>query len=76
MFQYQRQNPRTTRAVLEPLRKEDWGIGIRKGNGELLRQVNAFLADFRQRQGLETIAAKYLEADREAFKEMGDPFSF
>ena len=76
VFQYQRQNPRTTRAVLEPLRKEDWGIGIRKGNGELLRQVNAFLADFRERKGLETIAAKYLDADREAFKQMGDPFSF
>ena len=76
VFQYQRQNPRTTRAILDPLRKEDWGIGIRKGNGELLLEVNAFLADFRQQKGLETIAAKYLDADREAFKEMGDPFSF
>ena len=76
VFQYQRQNPRTTRAVLEPLRREDWGIGVRKGNGELLRHVNAFLADFRAQRGLETIAAKYLEADREAFEKMGSPFSF
>ncbi len=76
VFQYQRQNSQKTRAVLEPLRKEDWGIGVRKGNGELLRQVNTFLADFRIRHGLETIAAKYLDADREAFKEMGSPFSF
>lgn len=76
VFQYQRQNPRTTRAVLEPLRKENWGIGVRKGNAELLRQINAFLADFRARNGLETIAGKYLSADRQAFQEMGNPFSF
>ena len=76
VFQYQRQNPRSTRAVLDPLRKEDWGIGIRQGNGELRRQVNAFLRDFRERHGLENIAAKYLAADREAFEAMGNPFSF
>ncbi len=76
VFQYQRQNPKTTRAVLEPLRKENWGIGVRKGNAELLRQVNAFLADFRARKGLETIAGKYLAADRQAFEAMGNPFSF
>ena len=76
VFQYQRQNPLTTRAVLEPLRKEDWGIGVRKGDGELLRQVNAFLANFREQHGLDTIAAKYLEADRDAFEKMGSPFSF
>ena len=40
-------NPRTTRAVLEPLRKEAWGVGSAKGNADLLQQVNAFLADFR-----------------------------
>ncbi len=76
VFQYQRQNPRTTRAVLEPLRREDWGIGIRKGNDGLKRQVNAFLADFRAQHGLETVAAKYLGADRETFEQMGSPFSF
>ena len=76
VFQYQRQNPRTTRAVLEPLRREDWGVGVRKGNGELLRQVNAFLADFQARHGLDDIAAKYLGTDREAFEQMGRPFSF
>ena len=37
---------------------------------------NAFLADFRSHRGLETVAAKYLEADREAFEKMGSPFSF
>ena len=76
IFQYQRQNPQTTRAVLEPLRREGWGIGIKKGNDDLRRQVNRFLADFRARKGLDTIAAKYLEADAETFHQMGNPFSF
>ncbi len=76
IFQYQRQNPRATRALLDPLRKESWGIGIRKGRGELLRQVNTFLADFRTRRGLDGIATKYLDANPETLKEMGNPFSF
>ena len=76
IFQYQRQNPQTTRAVLEPLRREDWGIGIKKGNADLVRQVNTFLADFRAKKGLDTIAAKYLAADGEDFRRMGNPFSF
>ena len=76
IFQYQRQNPQTTRAVLEPLRREDWGIGIKKGNADLRRQVNTFLAEFRAHKGLDGIAAKYLQADPETFREMGNPFSF
>ncbi len=76
IFQYQRQNPQTTRAVLEPLRREGWGIGIKKGNADLVRQVNAFLADFRAKKGLDAIAAKYLAADGEDFRRMGNPFSF
>ena len=76
IFQYQRQNPRTTRALLDPLRKESWGIGIRKGRADLLRQVNTFLADFRAHRGLDEIAVKYLNANSEALKEMGNPFSF
>ena len=75
IFQFQRLNPQTTRAVLEPFQKENWAIGIRKGNDELRRQVNAFLTDFKARHGLETLGEKYLRIDKEAFKTMGYPFS-
>ena len=74
VFQYQRQNARTTRAVLEPLRREDWGIGVRKGNGELLSQVNAFLTDFRAQHGLETIAAKIPRHRPRDVRANGQPF--
>ena len=76
IFQLNRQYPTTTRAILDPFQKESWAIGIRKGNDELRRQVNAFLADFKAKKGLEALGEKYIKADKETFKEMGYPFSF
>ncbi len=76
VFQLNRQNPTTTRAILDPFQKESWAIGIRKGNDELRQQVNAFLADFKAKKGLEALGDKYIKADKETFKEMGYPFSF
>ena len=75
IFQFHQQNPQTTRALLNPFQKESWAIGIRKGNGELREQVNAFLTDFKGRHGLEALGEKYIKADKQAFKEMGFPFS-
>ena len=75
ILQLQRKNPQTTRAILEPIRRENWAVGIKKGNDDLRRRVNAFLSDFRARHGLEALGEKYLKADKETFREMGDPFS-
>ena len=74
IYQYHQQNPTTTRAILKPFRAEAWGIGVRKGNDALREQVNAFLSDFRARHGLEELGAKYIR-DKDAFREMGFPFS-
>ncbi len=76
VFQFNQQNPQTTRAILEPFQKESWAIGVRKGNDDLRQQVNAFLADFKAKKGLEALGEKYIKANKEAFKEMGYPFSF
>ena len=75
IFQHARKYRESTRALLEPFQREDWAIGVRKGNLELLRQVNAFLEDFRGRKQLEALGEKYLRADQEAFAKMGNPFS-
>ena len=75
IFQFHRKNPQTTRALLQPFQAENWAIGIRQGNDELRRQVNAFLADFKAQHGMENLGEKYLKADKEAFKQMGYPFS-
>ncbi len=74
VFQFARRNPQTTRGLLEPFQRESWAIGIRKGNDALRTQVNAFLAEFKASKGLEKLGEKYIEADREVFREMGYPF--
>lgn len=76
VFQYFRQNPKTTRAILAPFQKEGWGVGVRKGNDELRQQVNAFLADFKAKKGFNALGDKYLGEEKKAFQEMGLPFYF
>ncbi len=75
IYQIHKQNPTTTRAILKPLREESWAVGVRKGNDALRAQVNAFLADFKAKRGLEALGDKYIH-DKEAFKDMGFPFTF
>ena len=74
IYQFHQQNPATTRAILKPIRAESWAVGVRKGNDALRAQVNAFLSDFKARHGLEMLGDKYIH-DKDAFKEMGYPFS-
>jgi polar amino acid transport system substrate-binding protein len=76
IYQFARKNPDTTRGLLTPFQKESWAIGIRKGNVDLEKEVNAFLADFKARKGFDALGDKYLKDDKEAFKEMGFPFYF
>ncbi len=74
VYQIHKQNPTTTRAILKPIRAESWAVGVRKGNDALREQVNAFLSDFKGKHGLEALGDKYIH-DKEAFKDMGFPFS-
>ncbi len=74
VYQLHNKNPDTTRAILAPIQREDWAIGVRKGNDALREQVNAFIKDYKEKHGLETLGDKYIH-DKEAFKEMGYPFS-
>ena len=76
IYQFAKKNPDTTRGLLAPFQKESWAIGIRKGNEELEKQVNAFLRDFKARKGFDALGDKYLKEDKEAFKQMGFPFYF
>jgi polar amino acid transport system substrate-binding protein len=71
-----RKNPDTTRAILVPFQQESWAVGIRKGNGALRSQVNAFLADYRAHGGFETLGNRHLKEQKEAFQKLGYPFYF
>lgn len=75
-YQNWENNPRTTRAILKPFKEEAWAVGIRKGDDELRRQVNAFLAEFRSKKGFEALGDKYLKDEKHAFREQGIPFFF
>lgn len=75
IYQFSLQNPKTTRAILDAFQHESWAIGIRKGNDELRTQVNAFIADFRAKKGMEALGDKYIKADKAVFLKMGIPVS-
>lgn len=66
----------TTRALLKPFQEEAWAIGVRKGNAELLGQVNTFLQEFRRRAGFDQLADRWLSEQKRAFQELGIPFYF
>ena len=71
VYRLNRKFPDTTRALLEPFQRESWAIGIRQGRDELRRGVNAFLADFLARGGMDQLLQKYLGADPATLRTMG-----
>lgn len=76
VFNHHARNKQSTRAILKPFREESWAVAIRKGNSELLNQVNAFLKDFRANGGFEKLGDKYLGHEKAEFKKLGVPFLF
>jgi polar amino acid transport system substrate-binding protein len=76
VFKHRARHPDKTRAVLRPFREETWAVGLRLGDDELRRQVNAFLADFRAKGGFERLGDEFLPEQKAAFREQGIPFYF
>ncbi len=65
-----------TRPILAPVREETWAVGLRKGDDELLAEVNAFLADYRAKGEFDGLAERYMAEEKATFEEMGVPFIF
>ena len=76
VFKNWQRNQDSTRALLNPFRQESWAVAVRKGNLELLKQVNAFLADYRARGGFDTLGDQWLPEQKSAFRKLGYPFLF
>lgn len=76
VFRHWSRNKETTRALLEAFQKEDWAIGIRKGDDAMRESVNAFLATFRADGGFDQLARKHLPEMKQAFDELGHDFVF
>jgi polar amino acid transport system substrate-binding protein len=76
VFRHWQRNRDTTRALLEPFRRESWAVGIRKGDAELVRAVNAALADFRAKGGFDRLGDRWLKDEKQAFSAMHVAFLF
>ncbi len=63
-------NPDTTTAVFIPFQDaEEWGIAVKKGDTELLDQLNAFIAQSKQDGEFDRLTEKYLAQEKQAFDE-------
>ena len=76
VLKHWQQNQASTKALLLPFQTEHWAIGVRKGNDALRLQVNAFLKDYKTRGGFDSLGARWLAPQREAFHNLGIPFLF
>jgi len=76
VFQNNKRNPDTTRALLAPLQTESWAIALRPGDDALLTQVNAFLAKYRTAGGFDKLSERFLSEEKAAFAAQGIPFFF
>jgi polar amino acid transport system substrate-binding protein len=75
VMNYALQYPDSTRAVLAPLRIEEWAIGLRQGS-PLKADIDAFLVKYRQQGAFDRLADKYLAKERDYMKQQGLPFVF
>ena len=70
------EQPETTRALLTPVQKENWAVGLRLDNEPLKNQINDFIKTFRASGGFEELGDRYLGDQKSAFKDQGIPFYF
>jgi len=70
------QHPSETVALLEPLQREFWAMGLRPDDTTLRSQVNEFLKNFRAAGGFDRLGDLYLKDQKEAFSKAGIPFYF
>jgi len=70
------EHPQETVALLEPLQRESWAIGLRPGDAVLRDQVNGFIKSYRESGGFDRLGDTYLKEQKEAFAKAGIPFYF
>ncbi len=76
IYRFYQQHTDKSKALLQPIRKEEWAIGIKKGNEALRSQVNSFLKSYRADKKFEALADRYMKAEKKAFEDAGVPFIF
>lgn len=68
IYRNQAANPDTTTAVYIPFQDaESWGIAVKKGDTELLGQLNEFIAQSKEDGEFDRLTEKYLSEEKKAF---------
>lgn len=63
-------NPDTTEAIFIPFQDpESWGIAVKKGDEELLKQLNEFIGQSKQDGEFDRLTEMYLSEEKKAFDE-------
>jgi polar amino acid transport system substrate-binding protein len=76
VMNYHEQYPELTRALLAPLREEEWAVGIKKGQEDLKAKVNETIARMKADGSFAKLAGQYLAKERDMMKAQGLPFVF
>lgn len=70
-------NKESTKTIFIPFQNaEQWGIAVRKGDKELLEQLNRFIEEYRAKGGFEKLSEKYLPNEKKKFKELNFKWFF
>lgn len=77
IYRNQLQNQDTTQAIFIPFQNvECWGVATKKGNTELLTQLNTFIDQYAADGGFDELTNKYLSEEKSAFDELGFQWFF
>ncbi len=77
IYRNNQENLDTTKAIYIPFQDvENWGIAVKKGNTELLNELNDFIDKFSQEGGFDEISEKYLKEEKEAFDKLNFKWFF
>jgi polar amino acid transport system substrate-binding protein len=70
-------NPDTTKAILVPFQDiEQWGVAVRKGDAELLGQLNSFISKSQQDGEFDRLTEKHLAQEKADFDRLGFKWFF
>ena len=73
---YHARHPEKTRALLAPLREEEWAVGVRQGQDKLKAQVNEVIARMKQDGSFKRLADRFMAKEQQMMAAQGLPFVF
>ena len=77
IYRNNQKNPDTTTAIFIPFQDvEHWGVAVKKGNTELLNEINDFIELYTSQGGFDELSQKYLKEEKKAFDELGFKWFF